>query len=362
MSSPQWPGAAVPEGVNTASSTQNLQDVTEESAKNAYRDPIQAGILAARAAAMERMVLQPFSYLIAWLLDEPVENWDSIAELRDNLIPAIIRRILGPLGTLFSTGDSDDIDSGTKSSLLGNIPLIGPLAQAITGVAGGAISTISGFMTGLTNAAKGTNPGSGTGITSVITSIFGFQSATANTATTAASTASAANSTANTALSTAESAVEEAVDTVAAAMNEIVSGNIVSGFASVIFAAVQAAFDAIFGSGGSTWSQEVYLTSSQLQLGPNDIPLGFRMGFGGRITGIYVRVLANNATSGSAIIQVRKNASSFTSITLSTTDTSKSATVNVTCNAGDIIDFNCTQVPSAGTIAGISVSVIGRYN
>lgn len=164
------------------------------------------------------------------------------------------------------------------------------------------------------------------------------------------------------ALGNLDAAVDAAVEAVKDAVQEIISGSIVSDLAAAVYNAVQEVIDTLFGSGGSTWTQEVYFTSSQLQIGPNDIPLGFRMGYAGRITNIYVRVLANNATSGSAIIQVRKNASSFTSITLSTTDTSKSANANVTCNAGDIIDFNCTQVPSAGTIAGISISVIGRYN
>lgn len=66
------------------------------------------------------------------------------------------------------------------------------LGTTISGPIGTVLDTVAGWFGGLTKAARGVNPGSGTGITSVITSIFGFQSATANTATTAASAATSA--------------------------------------------------------------------------------------------------------------------------------------------------------------------------
>lgn len=141
---------------------------------------------------MLSMIIAPFSWLLSLLLGGHPKDWDTLEEIANNIIPAIIRRVLGPLGTLLGGGNPSEIDGATKDNLLANIPVIGPLVQAVTGIANGAMSTLQGFFSGFTKAAAGQNPGSGEGITSAISGIFNQQAAVANSASTAASAAAKA--------------------------------------------------------------------------------------------------------------------------------------------------------------------------
>lgn len=113
------------------------QDYTEEDVKNYYRQPMQDALEQLRNKAMERMILQPLSYLLSWLAGGSPSDWDTVEEIRNDLLPAIIRRVLGPLGNLLGTGDDDDIDSDTKTSLLANIPGASAIYNVVTGVATG---------------------------------------------------------------------------------------------------------------------------------------------------------------------------------------------------------------------------------
>ncbi|AXQ62860.1 minor tail protein [Gordonia phage Angelique] len=61
---------------------------------------------------LQALVLTPLSYLLGWILGDDPENWDSIEELRDNLIPALIRL---PLRIL--------------AQLIGGIPIIGDAVE-----------------------------------------------------------------------------------------------------------------------------------------------------------------------------------------------------------------------------------------
>lgn len=59
-------------------------------------------------------VIPPFAHLLAWLLDDEVEEWDTIDEIKSNLIPALLRRPLELLGNLFdgfTGGDTEDVVS-----------------------------------------------------------------------------------------------------------------------------------------------------------------------------------------------------------------------------------------------------------
>lgn len=92
----------------------------------------------------ERLILWPLSYLLAWVLGGTPQNWDTLAELQANLIPALMRL---PIEIL--------------AQLLGLIPIVGQNIE----------NTLTNYL-----------------------------AATANTAATASSVAAAAQTTANTAV------------------------------------------------------------------------------------------------------------------------------------------------------------------
>lgn len=96
--------------------------------------------------AFEKMLLAPLSYLLAWILGGSATDWDTLAEVQANLIPALMRL---PIKIL--------------AQLLGLIPIIGQNIE----------NTLTNYL-----------------------------AATANTAATASSAAAAAQTTANTALTT----------------------------------------------------------------------------------------------------------------------------------------------------------------
>ena len=95
------------------------------------------GPLGALLAFGEQMVLWPFSRFLGFILNAPPEDFDTLAELFQNLIPAIIRRVLGNLtGALTGTGGSD-LDQSTADSIIGNIPIIGDIVKVVGGVTSG---------------------------------------------------------------------------------------------------------------------------------------------------------------------------------------------------------------------------------
>lgn len=85
----------------------------------------------------EQMVMWPFSRFLGWLLDAPPEDFDTVAELFDNLVPAIVRRVLGVLGLVIGGGTSDDLDPATAADLIAAIPFVGDVAKALQGITSG---------------------------------------------------------------------------------------------------------------------------------------------------------------------------------------------------------------------------------
>ena len=63
------------------------------------------------------MVMRPLSHLLAWVLDGEPEDWDTLEELRDNLIPALIRLPLRILVELI--GDIPIIGNAVENALAG---------------------------------------------------------------------------------------------------------------------------------------------------------------------------------------------------------------------------------------------------
>ncbi|QWS68140.1 minor tail protein [Gordonia phage VanLee] len=142
MTSPNYPGPALPEGTHTGDTAGQLQQITENSVKQHYRGPIEVAIANARAQAMNRMIMQPFSHLLAWLLNSEPEDWDTVAELKANLIPAIIKRVLGPLGRFITVGSDDDLDDEVAEELA-------PIRGAVTGVQDLAENIVAGVSGGI---------------------------------------------------------------------------------------------------------------------------------------------------------------------------------------------------------------------
>lgn len=92
-------------------------------------------------------VIPPFAHLLAWLLDDEVEEWDTIDEIKSNLIPALLRRPLELLGNLFdgfTGGDTEDVVSEGitfGASLLAK--LFAPAQSLLDGVLSGYTGTVS---------------------------------------------------------------------------------------------------------------------------------------------------------------------------------------------------------------------------
>ena len=97
----------------------------------------------------EKIIMTPLAHLLAWILGGSVQDWDTLEELRDNLIPALIRLPLRILGKLFSTGAAEELDSTTANTLLGSIPIIGDVAKVVQGITtglSGAFATAAGLV------------------------------------------------------------------------------------------------------------------------------------------------------------------------------------------------------------------------
>lgn len=86
---------------------------------------------------IDAIIVAPFAWLLALILGGDAEDWDTLDEIRDNLLPAIVRRVLGPLGAFISTGSHPEIDRGLGTTL-------NPIRTAATGVADIIAGIISG--------------------------------------------------------------------------------------------------------------------------------------------------------------------------------------------------------------------------
>lgn len=152
-----------------------------------------AGFVAGHMQSTSANTTSELGSLLSSLTGTGLSNWNSLAKIITGFLPAMLKLILGPLGALLETGTSDDIDGDTSSSLLSNIPVIGPLVQSITTLASGTMSTLSSWFSAFTSASSGFDPGTGSTVTDAINNIHLFNAATANTATVAASSADNAN-------------------------------------------------------------------------------------------------------------------------------------------------------------------------
>lgn len=90
----------------------------------------------------EQLVLWPFSRFLGFILNAPPEDFDTLQELFQNLIPAIIRRVLGNLGGLLGSGDAGDLDEDTANDLLANIPIVGDVVKALQGITTGVSAAL----------------------------------------------------------------------------------------------------------------------------------------------------------------------------------------------------------------------------
>lgn len=81
----------------------------------------------------EKIIMTPLAHLLAWLLGGEVQDWDTLEELKDNLIPAILKRPLEILAGIFNTGHSTEID--LDSSVITN--LFKPIQSLIDGIVQG---------------------------------------------------------------------------------------------------------------------------------------------------------------------------------------------------------------------------------
>lgn len=96
----------------------------------------------------EALVLWPFSRFLGALLDEPPEMFDTLNELFQNLIPAIIRKVLKDLANVLG-GGSSEAGSSTAEDIVSKIPVIGDVVKVVQGVTtglSGALATAAGLV------------------------------------------------------------------------------------------------------------------------------------------------------------------------------------------------------------------------
>ena len=95
------------------------------------------------------LIMRPLDRLLSGLLGTEPGSFDTVEELVQDLIPAIIRKVLGGLGDLLG-GGSSGAGSSVDVDLLDKIPIIGDLVKAAqgvtTGLAGGMLSVATQFL------------------------------------------------------------------------------------------------------------------------------------------------------------------------------------------------------------------------
>ncbi|AOE44304.1 minor tail protein [Gordonia phage Eyre] len=75
----------------------------------------------------DAVIIAPFAWLIAFIAGGDESDWDTLDEIQANLLPALVRRVLGPLGRFIDTGADDEIDGDLGDKL-------NPIRTAATGV------------------------------------------------------------------------------------------------------------------------------------------------------------------------------------------------------------------------------------
>lgn len=158
---------------------------------------------------IDAMVIAPLAQILAWILGGDRSDWDTLDEVQRNFIPALIKLPLRALSIILGGGSVDGVDGVTQNNLLGQIPVIGPLVQAVTGIANAGMNFLAGFFGGFKKATAGRAPGNGEGVTPEVQETFAFQSATANTASVAADAALVAKEVADEALVSAQATEQQ---------------------------------------------------------------------------------------------------------------------------------------------------------
>ncbi|ATW59024.1 hypothetical protein PBI_MAHDIA_25 [Gordonia phage Mahdia] len=82
------------------------------------------------------LIMRPLDRLLSGLLGTEPGSFDTVEELVQDLIPAIIRKVLGGLGDLLG-GGSSGAGSSVDVDLLDKIPLLADVAKAIRGITTG---------------------------------------------------------------------------------------------------------------------------------------------------------------------------------------------------------------------------------
>lgn len=107
------------------------------------------GPLSILGALGQALIMKPLDKFLSGLLGTPAGSFDTVEELVQDLIPAVIRRVLQGLGGLLGGGTSG-AGSDVDTDLLGKIPIIGDLVKAAqgvtTGLAGGMLSVATQFL------------------------------------------------------------------------------------------------------------------------------------------------------------------------------------------------------------------------
>lgn len=181
--------------------------------------------------AFEKMLLAPLSYLLAWILGGSATDWDTLAEVQANLIPALMRlpiKILAQLlglipivgqnientltDYLAATANTASTASSAASSAVSTANSASSAATAAQSAASSAQTAVNQVATNITNAISG-GVAAGTGVVAqaydTIASIFGLAGAASATATAVATQAaqSAAQQNANAAKGVSNSVV-----------------------------------------------------------------------------------------------------------------------------------------------------------
>lgn len=82
------------------------------------------------------LIMRPLDRLLSGLLGTEPGSFDTVEELVQDLIPAIIRKVLGGLGDLLG-GGSSGAGSSVDVDLLDKIPLLADVAKALQGITSG---------------------------------------------------------------------------------------------------------------------------------------------------------------------------------------------------------------------------------
>lgn len=107
------PDGGIPDGqytfpVNTGETYADGAAWYSDQTESDWRSLIRGPVVSSWNGALEKIILLPLSNLLAWVLGGSPQDWDTLEELRDNLIPALIRL---PIKVLVQ--------------LIGGIPIVG---------------------------------------------------------------------------------------------------------------------------------------------------------------------------------------------------------------------------------------------